>query len=393
MASLKTIGSPAPVMSQSIPARAGVASSQIKHVIFINKENATHDLMLGDITSTRRGAPVDGDPAFSLGPAASPNHHELALRYTFGDNFFLEPTVSSDGHRWLTNTYTTELEEAHWPASYGGRKRDSGDDPEVIANYPGRIGFTDANSSPEPNDLNEHGGIYAPLLRHGRDFVNFGMASSSLWLTRTERTSRPVFGAPPTSHGKDPSARSHRSPVPEYNTHIPDAPLPENPGIASTVLAGSRGVRGALVDRGGQTLASCRATLDLYYPNDTGAAPTTINPAGRPVDYTRSLQDNDAALGLTVELVSNSPCWKDTRSSSLSRNDTQIGPTTSRVPLDLPGHLPRVKREHVTKQHISWRRSQDRRPHFGMPPLNQYDTQRATDLRDIFTAQARLPRL
>src|SRR5262249_4171011 len=94
-----------------IPQQAGVASRQIKHVIFINKETATHDLLLGDITSTRKGVAVDGNPAYSLGVAASPNHHELALRYTFGDNFYLEPAVSSDGHRWLTNTYTTEFEE------------------------------------------------------------------------------------------------------------------------------------------------------------------------------------------------------------------------------------------------------------------------------------------
>ena len=37
-----------------IPSQLGKAErSQIKHVIFINKENATHDLMLGDITATR----------------------------------------------------------------------------------------------------------------------------------------------------------------------------------------------------------------------------------------------------------------------------------------------------------------------------------------------------
>ena len=58
--------------------------------------------MLGDITQTRRGVPVNGEPAFSLGVEASPNHHELALRFAFSDNFFLEPSVSSDGHRWLT---------------------------------------------------------------------------------------------------------------------------------------------------------------------------------------------------------------------------------------------------------------------------------------------------
>src|SRR5262249_48032324 len=47
-----------------IPSQAGKASGQIKHIVFINKENATHDLLLGDITQTRRGTPVNGQPSF-----------------------------------------------------------------------------------------------------------------------------------------------------------------------------------------------------------------------------------------------------------------------------------------------------------------------------------------
>jgi len=45
--------------SGPIPSRAGVASRQIKHVIFVNKENSTHDQLLGDITATRRGVAVN----------------------------------------------------------------------------------------------------------------------------------------------------------------------------------------------------------------------------------------------------------------------------------------------------------------------------------------------
>ena len=72
-----------------LPSRAGEPSQTIKHVIFINKENSTHDQMFGDITSTRSAVPVEGKPEYSLGYDASPNHHELALRYTLGDNFWL----------------------------------------------------------------------------------------------------------------------------------------------------------------------------------------------------------------------------------------------------------------------------------------------------------------
>jgi DNA-binding beta-propeller fold protein YncE len=369
-----------------IPAQAGVASSRIKHVIFVNKENATHDLVLGDITSTRRGAPVDGDPAFSLGPVATPNHHELALRYTFGDNFFLEPTVSSDGHRWLTNTYTTELEEVHWPASYGGRKRDSGDDPEVIANYPGRIGFTDANSSPEPNDLNEHGGIYAHLLRNGRDFVNFGNGFEFALVDEDGRTE-------PTGireHANVPMEKIVRDRTdhlfPEYNTHIPDAPLPEEPDRFNRFGRFKQVFEAHYVDRAAD---ACKlpSYVDLYYPNDHGGGANDIHPGGPSWDYTRFVQDNDAALGLTVELISHSPCWKDTV-IFVVEDDTQNG-------LDhVDGYRsiflaisPWVKREHVTKQHISLAsifKTVDLI--FGMPPLNQYDAA-ATDLRDIFTGR------
>src|SRR5262249_23664885 len=121
-----------------IPTRAGGESRAIRHVIFINKENSTHDQMFGDITVTRKGVPVEGQPTYSLGYDASPNHHELALGFTIGDNFYLEPAVSNDGHRWLTNSYTTEFGETHWPASYGGQRRDAGDDPNSYGPYPGR---------------------------------------------------------------------------------------------------------------------------------------------------------------------------------------------------------------------------------------------------------------
>src|SRR5262249_42696428 len=160
--------------SNPIPTKAGVKSRAIKHVMFINKENSTHDQMFGDITVTRRGVPVEGQPTYSLGSDASPNHHELALAFTIGDNFYLEPAVSNDGHRWLTNSYTTEFGETHWPASYGGQRSDAGDDPNSYGPYPGRLGFTDADGSPDPHDYNQHGSMHAHLTRHGVSLITFG---------------------------------------------------------------------------------------------------------------------------------------------------------------------------------------------------------------------------
>jgi DNA-binding beta-propeller fold protein YncE len=369
-----------------IPNQPGVASRQIKHVIFINKENSTHDQLLGDITSTRQGVPVEGDPDFSLGPAASPNHHELALRYSFGDNFFLEPTVSSDGHRWLTNNFTTELEETHWPADYGGHKRDSGDDPEVIANYPGRVGFTDANASPEPNDLDEHGGIYKHLVDNGLEFVNFGNGYEFA-LVDEDNATEPTGIREHANVPREEIVRVRSDDLyPEFNTHIPDAPLPENPDRFNRFGRFKQMFEAHFVDRAHGTCKLPPYT-DLYYPNDHGGGANDINPNGPAWDFTRFVQDNDAALGLTAELISKSPCWKDTV-IFVVEDDTQNGSD------HVDGYRslflaisPWVKRENVVKTHISLAsifKTIDLI--FGIGPLNQYDAA-ATDLRDMFTSE------
>lgn len=368
-----------------IPSEPNTPSTKIKHVIFINKENATHDLLLGDITVTRKGVPVNGEPTYAMPPDAAPNHRELALRYTFSDNFYLEPSVSSDGHRWLTNTYTAEFEQTHWPASYGGRRRDAGDDPEVIASYPGRLGFTNANSSPEPNDYNQHGGIYLHLARHGKTFINFGNGYEFALIDEP-------YGVEPTGsrqHANVPMEKILRDNsdhlYPTYNTHIPDAPLPEDPTRFSRFGRFKQVFEDRYVDR---VNGVCKLPdyVDLYYPNDHGGGANDIYPDGsQPWSFKRFVQDNDVALGLTVELISNSPCWKDTV-IFVVEDDTQNG-------LDhVDGHRsiflaisPWVKKEYLSKTHTSLASIfKTVNLILGLPPLNLYDAA-ATDLRDLFT--------
>ena len=362
--------------------KAAWLRERVKHVVFINKENATHDLLLGDITKTSSGQPVNGEPSYSLGEAASPNHHMLALKYAFADNFYLEPAVSSDGHRWLTNTYTSEFEETHWPASYGGRRGDAGDDPASFGPYPGRLGFTDANSSPEPNDLNEHGGIYLHLARHGKTFVNFGNGFEFAEVDE-------AYGTEPTgirNHVNVPMEKVVRDSsdhlYPEFNTGIPDAPLPEDPGRFSRFGRFNQVFASQYVKNGRCTLPSY---VDLYYPNDHGGGANDIFPDGsQPWSFTRFVQDNDDALGRTVDLISKSPCWKDTV-IFVAEDDGQngfdhvdgyrsiflaIGPSIK------PGYL--VTR-HVSLESIF--KTVDLI--FGLPPLNLYDAS-AADLLELW---------
>ena len=368
-----------------IPDQVGKPSTQIKHVVFINKENATHDLLLGDITRTRSGMTVDGEPAFSLGYGASPNHHELALRFAFSDNFFLEPSVSSDGHRWLTGQYTAEFEETHWPASYGGRRRDSGDDPAVISAFPGRIGFTDANASPEPNDYNQHGSLHLHLSRHGKSLINFGNGYE--FAVIDEPNAADPTGA--REHANVPMEKVVRDNsdhlFPTFNTHIPDAPLASDPARFSRFGRFKQVFESQFVDRA-RGMCKLPQYVDLYYPNDHGGGARDINPNGPDWSFTRFVQDNDAALGLTVELLSNSPCWKDTV-IFVVEDDTQNGPD------HVDGHRsiflavgPWVKKEYVSKTHTSLASIfKTVNLILGLPPLNQYDAA-ATDLRDLFTS-------
>jgi hypothetical protein len=368
-----------------IPVEPGMASQQIKHVIFINKENATHDLLLGDITQTRKGQPVDGDPDFSLGYAASPNHHELALQFTFSDNFFLEPSVSSDGHRWLNNNFTTEFEQTHWPASYGGKRNDAGDDPNVFVPYPGRLGFTDANSSPEPNDFDEHGGIFAHLARNGKDFVNFGNGYEFAIVDEdggTEPTGiRHHVNVPMEKILRDHSDHFY----PEFNTHIPDGLLPEDPTRFTRFGRFKQVFESHYVERE-DNVCKLPSYVDLYYPNDHGGGARDINPNGPDWSFVRFVQDNDAALGETVELISHSPCWKDTV-IFVVEDDPQNGFDHVNGTRSLfLAVSPWVKHQYLSKNHYSLASIfKTVNLVLGIPPLNQYDAA-ATDLRDIFTA-------
>ncbi len=80
-----------------IPTEYGQASAQIKHVIFIMKENKTYDQVFGDLEGTRR------DPSLlNFGENITPNQHALARAFTVCDNLFVEGDTSVLGHLWGT---------------------------------------------------------------------------------------------------------------------------------------------------------------------------------------------------------------------------------------------------------------------------------------------------
>jgi hypothetical protein len=226
-------------------------------------------------------------------------------------------------------------------------------------------------------------------VRNGLDFVNFGNGFE-LALVDEDNATEPTGIR---EHANIPMEKIVRDRTdhlyPEFNTHIPDAPLPESPDRFNRFGRFKQVFEAHYVDRAhGKCMLP--SYVDLYYPNDHGGGANDIHPNGPAWDFTRFVQDNDAALGLTVELISKSPCWKDTV-IFVVEDDTQNG-------LDhVDGYRslflaisPWIKRENVAKAHLSLAsifKTVDLI--LGIPPLNHYDAA-ATDLRSIFTGHADL---
>ncbi|SHN36682.1 bifunctional YncE family protein/alkaline phosphatase family protein [Chitinophaga sp. CF418] len=98
-----------------VPMKTG-ASSPIKYVFYVIKENRTYDQVLGDM---KEG---NGDSSLVLfGERITPNQHKLAREFVLLDNFYVDAEVSADGHNWSMAGYATDYLEKTWPTSYGGR--------------------------------------------------------------------------------------------------------------------------------------------------------------------------------------------------------------------------------------------------------------------------------
>lgn len=98
-----------------IPMKVG-DTSPIKYVFYIIKENRTYDQVLGDV----KGG--NGDSSLVLfGQNITPNQHKLATEFVLLDNFYVDGEVSADGHNWSLSANATDYLEKNWVTSYGGR--------------------------------------------------------------------------------------------------------------------------------------------------------------------------------------------------------------------------------------------------------------------------------
>jgi DNA-binding beta-propeller fold protein YncE len=144
-----------------IPDHIG-ASTPIKHVILLMKENRTYDQVLGDMPEG------NGDPALVLfGEKITPNHHKLARDFVLLDNFYVNADVSEDGLYWTTSAIASDSNQRTWPMEYAGRTyAEYGDTLEGARSAPG--GFL-WNKATEAGVSFYNYGFFAKNLPHPPD--------------------------------------------------------------------------------------------------------------------------------------------------------------------------------------------------------------------------------
>ena len=298
----------------------GKASSQIKHVFYIIRENRSYDQVLGDM------AEGNGDSTLCLfGRNNTPNAHKLAATYTLYDNFYVDAEISADGHNWSTAAYATDYVEKLWPVNYGYRG----------ATYDFEGGVPAAAPS--------SGYIWNNVLSHGKTFRNYGEFMNFNTKLKGPFHTRDSVLTPYTSTA-----------YPGFNLLFPDL------------------LRYKIWAHDFDSLLSINVLPNfnlIRLPNDhcMGTRPGSPTPEAY-------VARNDHALGLIVEKLSHSSIWKSSI-IFVVEDDAQNGPDhvdAHRSILLVIG--PYVKRHFV--DHTMYSTSgvlKTMELILGLPPMTQYD--------------------
>ncbi len=304
---------------------------ELKHVVYIIRENRTYDQVLGDVA---RG---NGDARLAIfDNAVTPNAHAIARRWVLFDNFYVNGEVSADGHEWTDRAFASDYNEKTWPQIYSNRRE------------------WDLTSG---EDLANPGGTYLwdVAQRNRLWVVNFGEMTESdddSTRTRTGRTNIPGL--------KDITAANY----PGFVLAIADTTRARLFADSVTSWDG----QGRFPD-----------LVIMWLPRDHTMGRQASRPTPRAM-----VADNDLALGLIVERLSASPAWPSLALFVLE-DDAQNGPDhvdAHRSVLLVAS--PYARRDAVDSTFYttaSVLRSIEQI--LGLPPLSQYDAG-ATPLWNAF---------
>lgn len=354
----------------------------LRRVVIIVKENRTFDEVFGDVESASNGT-VNGAPmlarfsryAMVSSPRGSfrsrttlrnvnvtPNHHEMAARWAFSDNFYADSEVSVDGHHWIVGSYPNAWTESTVMAS--GQKNF-----RFPTNAPGRLQFPQSNSSVHPEEQLEAGALWHHLERHGITFRNYGEGFELAGVY--EQGGMKPTGARYLTNVPmpDPLYRNTSRDYPQYNTNIPDQ-------YRATQFI--REVEEKYI-KGGEEFPRL---VFIHLPNDHMAKPRPED--GYPFNSSY-VADNDYALGRIIEFLSKTPWWRE-MAVLVTEDDAQGGvdhiDSHRTVFLAMGPYARKNYVSHVNASFPSLLKTTFRI--LGIPPLNLYDAA-AADLAGCFT--------
>jgi YVTN family beta-propeller protein len=358
--------------------------SPIKHVIYLIKENRTYDQLFGDVEKSGDGTKADSDPSLAIfgSSAASarpdgtrqnitPNHHALALRFGLFDRFFVNSEASPDGHNWSTASFSSDYVDKSFRWNYSSRGR--GYDYEGFNRLPNYEPLRGSPSLFGPNvnaeEIADYMRRFVPYLHGSRDVAE--PQTLYLWdaAARAGLTYRNYGEFVATLSEADVKAiKDNRSkPYPDLTKNVSafatkksleghfnddyrnfDMDTPDSMTIGSYRAAKeSAGATSAIIkDAHSDQRFRGNSRIGVWLAEfQTLAAERTAGTSDRlphlsivrlPNDHTEGLAarkptpqffvaDNDYAVGLLVEAVSNSVYWKDT-AIILVEDDAQDGP-------------------------------------------------------------------
>ncbi len=285
------------------------ASSKIKHVFLIIKENRPYDQVLGDLPGTEADSRYTTYPQF-----LTPNTHALATQFAVGDNYYATTETSTQGHYSIDTGQVNEFTDKVTPSSYANK-------------YP----YGPFDTTPE--NLPEGGFIWNNAARHGVHTTIFG-----------EGTVVTGIGPAALGSGSSQTSAGQLQPGVQQNAFTTTDPFypsqanlqgsfsaaPGNPaqtlypfndeGRASAFaddLAAAQGREPAVAGNASAATIGQLNVMILFDDHTNGVI------AGAPTPE-REVAENDHGLGRVMDTISHSTYWKDS-AVFVTEDDTQGG--------------------------------------------------------------------
>ena len=247
--------------------------SQLKHVVYVIRENRTYDQVFGDVPTG------NGEPSLAIfNDSVTPNAHQMARRWVLFDNFYVDGEVSADGHEWTDRAFASEYNEKTWPQNYSGRRQWDFRSGEDVANPRGAY-------------------LWDAALAKGRWVVNFGEMTDST--ARDSSDWRPARASLPG---------------------LRDITVPNYPGFVLDIADTTRARLFADSVDSWDRQGTFPDLVILWLPRDHTSGRRANQPTPRAM-----VADNDLALGLIVERLTRSAAWPALAVFALE-DDAQNGP-------------------------------------------------------------------